>query len=45
MNDLAPLENFSALDDWLTAAPQWQPFRPQASSEPHAMELADSAAA
>jgi hypothetical protein len=44
MNDLAPLENFSALDDWLIAAPQWQPFRPQAASEPHAVELTDSAA-
>jgi hypothetical protein len=44
MNDLAPLETFSALDDWLIAAPQWQPFRPQASSEPHAMEQVDSPA-
>lgn len=36
MNDLVPLENFSALDDWLAAAPQWRPFRPQATRDQQA---------
>lgn len=32
MNDLAPLESFSALDDWTGAVPEWQPFRPARES-------------
>jgi hypothetical protein len=38
MTDLAPLENFSALDDWLPAAAQWRPFRPQATHEQEARD-------
>jgi hypothetical protein len=41
MNDLAPLESFSALDDWTVAVPQWQPFRP--AGEPRAVEQVESA--
>ncbi|SOE92378.1 hypothetical protein SAMN05414139_05106 [Burkholderia sp. D7] len=44
MNELVPLEDFSALDDWLPAAPQWQPYRPQATRERQATERTDSAA-
>ncbi|MEA3125776.1 MAG: hypothetical protein QOD67_2795 [Caballeronia sp.] len=44
MNESVPLENFSALDDWLPKAVQWQPYRPQATRERQTMEWADSAA-
>jgi hypothetical protein len=40
MNESAPLEDFSALDDWLPEATQWQPYRPQATRERQAAELA-----
>jgi hypothetical protein len=34
MDDLAPLEKFSALDDWLPEAqPLWKPFRPLAARD------------
>jgi len=34
MDDLAPLEDFSALDDWLPEAPPlWTPFRPVVHEE------------
>jgi hypothetical protein len=40
MDDLAPLEDFSALDDWLPEAqPLWTPFRPEAIREEAAVEL------
>jgi hypothetical protein len=44
MKESVPLEDFSALDDWLPEAPQWRPFRPQATRERQAAEWADSAA-
>ena len=37
MNDLAPLESFSALDDWTVVVPEWQPYRP--ALEPRAEEV------
>jgi hypothetical protein len=40
MNESVPLEDFSALDDWMPEAPQWQPYRPQATRERQAVELA-----
>lgn len=40
MDDLAPLEDFSALDDWLPEAePLWLPFRPAAAREESVVEL------
>ncbi|WP_438392172.1 hypothetical protein [Caballeronia sp. DA-9] len=40
MDDLAPLEDFSALDDWLPEAePLWLPFRPAATREESVVEL------
>ena len=44
MNESVTLETFSALDDWLPEAAQWQPYRPQAAQERQAVELAESAA-
>ncbi|QIE28430.1 hypothetical protein SBC1_65340 (plasmid) [Caballeronia sp. SBC1] len=44
MNESVILEDFSALDDWLPEAPQWQPYRPEAMRERQASERADSAA-
>jgi len=45
MNESVPLEDFSALDDWLPEAPQWQPYRPQqVTRERQAAERADSTA-
>jgi hypothetical protein len=44
MKESVPLEDFSALDDWLPEAPQWQPYRPQATRARQATEWADSAA-
>jgi len=41
MNESVSLENFSALDDWVPAAPQWQPYRPQAAQEHQAVDLAE----
>jgi hypothetical protein len=45
MNESVTLEAFSALDDWLPAAAQWQPYRPQATQERQAVELVEQAAA
>jgi hypothetical protein len=40
MDDLAPLENFSALDDWLPEAqPLWKPFRAYAARQEVIVEL------
>ena len=44
MNESVALEEFSALDDWLPEAAQWQPYRPQTTHTRQAMEWADSAA-
>jgi hypothetical protein len=44
MKESVSLEEFSALDDWLPEAAQWQPYRPQATRERQAAERADSAA-
>ena len=44
MNESVTLEEFSALDDWLPEAAQWQPYRPQVTRERHATEGTDSAA-
>jgi hypothetical protein len=44
MKDSVPLEEFSALDDWLPEAAQWQPYRPQATRERQVAQWADSAA-
>ncbi|MGX7002032.1 hypothetical protein [Caballeronia sp. KNU42] len=44
MNESVALEEFSALDDWLPEAAQWQPYRPQVTRERQATERTDSAA-
>jgi hypothetical protein len=44
MNESVTLEEFSALDDWLPEATQWQPYRPQVTRERQATEQTDSAA-
>ena len=44
MKDSVPLEEFSALDDWLPEAAQWRPYRTQETRERQAAERADSAA-
>lgn len=44
MNESVALEEFSALDDWLPEAAQWQPYRPQVTRERQVTEHADSAA-
>jgi hypothetical protein len=41
MSESVPLEDFSALDDWLPEVPQWQPYRPQSTHERQAVELAE----
>jgi hypothetical protein len=44
MKESVPLEDFSALDDWLPEAAQWQPYRPQATRERQAADRANSVA-
>jgi hypothetical protein len=44
MNESVPLEEFSALDDWLPEAAQWQPYRPQVTRERQSTQRTDSAA-
>jgi hypothetical protein len=29
MIDTTPIEDFSALDDWASASPEWHAFRPE----------------
>jgi hypothetical protein len=41
MSESVPLEDFSALDDWLPEAPQWQAYRPQSTRERQAVESAE----